>query len=126
MDGPSDPVDISCDRLLVFELALAQRDERAVPGGLALLIDEGFEEFGASGQRWDRTSILELLRASPESNARIERFAVATLGAGVVLTTFEADARTDGEPGMRTLRSSVWVRRRDGWKVRFHQGTPVP
>ena len=35
---------------------------------------------------------------------------------GVVLVTYEAGA---------SLRSSLWVRSDDGWRVLFHQGTPA-
>jgi hypothetical protein len=126
MDGVSEHVAILGDRLLTFEAALAQRDEQAVPGGLASLIDDEFEEFGASGRRWDRASILELLATAPPGIARIERFSLVALSEDVVLATYETVASTAGYPGRRALRSSIWVKRRSGWKLRFHQATPVP
>jgi hypothetical protein len=126
MDGVSDHVGILGDRLLKFEVALAERDEQGVPGGLASLIDEEFEEFGASGRRWDRAAILEHLATTPAGIARIEGFAIVALSADVVLTTYETVASTKGYAGRRALRSSIWIKRRSGWKLRFHQGTPVP
>jgi len=125
MDGVSDRV-MSADRLLVLELALARRDEGAVPGGLADLIDDEFEEFGASGRRWDRASTLGLLATSAAGVVRFERFVVVALSEDVFLATYELVASTPDDPERRSVRSSVWVKRRSGWKVRFHQGTPVP
>lgn len=38
----------------------------------------------------------------------------------VVLVTYRA-----GHGGAWSLRASVWQRDADGWRVRFHQGTPI-
>jgi hypothetical protein len=38
-----------------------------------------------------------------------------------VLVTYAAER----ESGPRSLRSSLWLNGDDGWRVLFHQGTPV-
>jgi hypothetical protein len=111
-------------RLLAFELALARRDASAVPGGLVGLIDDEFEEVGASGRRWDRAAVVALLAVSSPADVAIDAFDATRLSRIVVLVTYRSVARGPGAPAP-AWRSSVWVRRGDRWRLRFHQGTPA-
>ena len=74
------------DQLLAFELALARRDGTAIRDGLHQLLDEDFEEFGASGRRLDRAAILALLAGAPAADVTIEAFTATPLS-------------EEGEPG---------------------------
>jgi ribonuclease HI len=113
------------DRLQVLELALARRDETAIPGGLGTLIDDEFLEIGASGRRWDRAAILDLLGVAPAEDVAIERFAAAPIAANAVLVTYRSVARRPGLPARSAWRSSIWIRGGADWRIRFHQGTPA-
>ena len=113
------------ERLHSLEIALARRDGTAIPGGLAALIDDDFAEIGASGRRWDRAAILDLLGSGPAEDVAIELFAAAPLGDDVVLVTYRSVASAPGLPARSAWRSSVWIRRGDDWRIRFHQGTPA-
>jgi glyoxylase I family protein len=106
-------------------VALARRDGTAVPGGFPSLIDDDFEEFGASGRRWDRAAVLATLTEAP-SHVTIEDFAAMPVGEDVMLVTFRTIARpaADAQP-RHARRSSLWVRRDGRWRLRFHQGTPT-
>lgn len=118
----------AADTLLALELALARRDEAAIPGGYEAVLHEAFLEFGSSGRTWSRAEILEALRAAPPTDAvSIEAFATHELAPGVYLATFET-AGIDPANGLRVRRrrSSVWIRDGDRHRIRFHQGTPVP
>jgi glyoxylase I family protein len=117
------------DRLLGYELALARRDPAAVDGDLVDLLTDDFLEFGQSGRVWTRETIAPLLGSSPDGSAgaaapeggaaapELEAFEVTRLGEGVALVTYRAHG---------TNRSSIWVRRDGRWRMRFHQGTPLP
>jgi ribonuclease HI len=109
-------------RLLAFELALARLDASPVPGGLADHIDDEFEEVGASGRRWDREAVLVLLAVSSPADVAIDAFDATPLSRTVALVTYRSVARGPDAPAP-TWRSSVWVRRGDRWRLRFHQGT---
>lgn len=115
--GPHDPA-VAAPDFLGLELALAERRSSAVVGGFAALLHEGFVEFGASGRRWDRTTILQLLAEPAAAEVTIDDFDVVPLADGVRLVTYRA---TVG--GRRSVRSSIWVRRHRRWQLRFHQGT---
>jgi hypothetical protein len=88
---PHDPAAAEPD-FLELELALAERRSAAVVGGLAGLIDEAFVEVGASGRRWDRAAIHQLLAATKGVAVTIDDFDVAPLADGVRLVTYRATA----------------------------------
>ncbi|CAM5669214.1 nuclear transport factor 2 family protein [Streptomyces badius] len=100
----------------------------------ARLLDPAFVEVGASGRRW---TYEEMLAALPDldggdgqgvgdgGGARFEpsRMSGVVLAPGIVHLTYETDFG-----GRRARRSSLW-RRRDGetgWRMYYHQATPVP
>jgi glyoxylase I family protein len=117
------PVDPELARaILALELALARRDVAALPGGVEAILDDPFLEFGASGRQWDRDAMLEAFRDAPTAEVVIENFAAVALADDVVLASYQV---RPGGSGRASLRSSVWVRRLGGWRIRFHQGTPI-
>jgi ribonuclease HI len=114
------------DALYQLELALARRDETAIPGGYAGILDHDFFEIGASGRLWTRPETLAALAAAPTAKAVISGFEVARLGTDALLAAYRV--RVAGRDGTtrHSLRSSIWVRREGSWRLRFNQGTPVP
>jgi hypothetical protein len=85
-----------------------------------------FLEIGASGRRWTRDEVLEALHEEPPNDlVAIESFDCAELAPDVLLATFDMVAA--GPDGVtRSRRSSTWVRHDGDWRMRFHQGTPIP
>ncbi len=92
-----------------------RRSEEAVLS----LLHEDFREFGASGRIWDRQSMATALSADPGVAVNAHDMHGARLGDNVVLVTYVAETA-----GRVSLRSSVWRRGDDGWRLFFHQGTP--
>ena len=119
------------DELLVSlkgaEKALHEPHTRRDRSKVDALLHEPFLEFGRSGRCWDRAEMLEYL-ATDRSDSRVvsQDFAVTQLGPTVALLTYRS-ARVDdtGTASKFTRRSSVWLQTHDGWKLRFHQGTPT-
>ncbi|MEV8003388.1 nuclear transport factor 2 family protein [Streptomyces parvus] len=107
----------------------AVRTSRALA---ARLLDPEFVEVGASGRRWTYEEMLDALPeldgGSGESDGGGPRFKPSRMGGvvlapGIVHLTYET-----GFGGRRARRSSLW-RRRDGetgWRMYYHQATPVP
>jgi hypothetical protein len=107
------------DEVLRLETALAERDEAAIDGGYESVLHEDFTEIGASGRDWTRAAVLEALRGV-EATTPVEfvDFRIARVSDDVVLALFEI---ADDRPARR---SSLWVRDRGRWRLRFHQATP--
>jgi hypothetical protein len=93
------------------------------------ITDEGFWEVGASGRRYSREHVLDVLTGRLESAGHLELedtweaidFACRELGSNTYLLTY-----TLLQGRRRTRRASVWRRRAgEDWKILFHQGTVV-
>lgn len=113
------------EELLSLERALASPDVRASKEKMAALLADDFVEFGGSGRRFTKESILSLLEGEPDGDTYdIEDFDVRYVGADAALVTYTIPPRTvAGEEQPGSLRSSLWVKREGGWKIAFHQGT---
>ncbi|MFD4525865.1 DUF4440 domain-containing protein [Streptomyces sp. NPDC058470] len=101
---------------------------RASRGLAAALLDPEFVEVGSSGRRYTYDEMAAELADHPGSSADGPRYEPShitgvVLAPGLVHLTYET--RFDGR---HARRSSLW-RRRDretGWRMYYHQGTPVP
>jgi hypothetical protein len=83
-----------------------------------------FWEVGASGQRYSRKHVLDVLEkrhATPiEESWDTADFRCQELAPEVYLLTYTL------RQGERvTRRATIWRRATDGWKIVFHQGTAV-
>ena len=86
---------------------------------------DDFWEIGASGQRYSREFVLDVLEARlanpvDESDWESRDFHVRELAPDVYLLTYTL---RQGE--RLTRRSTIWRRTDGDWKIVFHQGTVV-
>ncbi|MFF1920825.1 DUF4440 domain-containing protein [Streptomyces sp. NPDC058221] len=105
------------------ELRLLDPDVRARPDAVTELLDPDFTEFGASGRRYDRASILVVTSADaggPSEPTAATDMSGALLAPGLVHLTFTTESN-----GRRVRRNSIWRRTGSLWRLYFHQGTPV-
>ncbi|MFF2501768.1 DUF4440 domain-containing protein [Streptomyces sp. NPDC058067] len=115
-------LDSAVEAAIEGELRLLDPEVRRSPELLGELLHPDYFEFGASGRRWDRASIVAALSATNEPGARpltVSRMKGVRLASGLVHLTFETDRN-----GARAHRSSLWRRHEEGWLLYFHQGTP--
>ncbi len=88
------------------------------------LLAENFVEFGASGRVWTRDEILELMANEVYTAPVLENFHCELIGEGVALVTYRTVRAGWGtELPNSTLRSSIWTKNLNMWRLRFHQGT---
>lgn len=102
-----------------LELQLLEPATRRDRAELERLLHPEFREVGASGKTWDRDALIEVLTHEQAPVASVERLAARPVAGDVVLVTYLAESG-----GRRSLRSSLWVHQQ-GWRMLFHQGTPV-
>lgn len=101
------------EELLVLEQRLASREGI---GELGELLSEDFVEIGSSGAVYDKAQALAAMQGAPPSELPIADFGVRLVAPDVALAAYCAGG---------SLRSSVWVRGDGGWRILFHQGTPL-
>lgn len=113
--------------LRAFEEALLDPAVRRDRARVEQFLAEDFEEFGSSGRVWTRTQILDELAGERYVPPAIEDFRCAMLTDAVALVTYRSVKSFDGAGAQITsVRSSIWTKKDGIWKLRFHQGTPVP
>lgn len=94
---------------------------------LGSLLADGFVEFGSSGRIFSREQIITELTIESAAGPTLSLtdFAITPLTLEVVLATYQSHRSDPQNNGTRSLRSSIWVQRDDGWKIIFHQGTRI-
>lgn len=120
-DSASDRIP-AVEAAIEAELRLLDPDVRVSPELFGALLHPEFTEFGASGTRWDRASIVRVLTASKDPGAApltTSGMRGVQLADDLVHLTFD----TAGG-GRRAHRSSLWRRTDNGWQLWFHQATP--
>ena len=83
-----------------------------------------FVEFGRSGRVYSREDTLALEPESFRAKLPLENWQAHRLSPDIALVTYVSEVERDGTE--RANRSSIWSRTETGWRLRFHQGTPVP
>jgi hypothetical protein len=88
------------------------------------MMEEEFWEVGASGRRYSREYVLEVLeerwRNPQEEHWQTSDFRCAAIAENNYLLTY-----TLRQIDRVTRRATIWRRTRSGWKIVFHQGTVV-
>jgi hypothetical protein len=88
---------------------------------VAQLLADDFVEFGSSGRSYDKASIIAALRDESPTAITATDFAVRLLAPEVALVTYRSCLQA--QPDVHALRSSIWRRDGDAWRMVFHQGT---
>ncbi len=104
------------DQIRELEERLTTPGVRSSAEALDLLVSDQFLEFGSSGQTYTKRDVIAQLLAKPNVHIAVTDLRVLALSEDVALATY----RTVG-----SLRSSVWRREGEHWRIIFHQGTPV-
>jgi len=105
------------DEIRELEERLMMPSVRASAEALDRLISDQFVEFGSSGQVYGKAEVIAFLLAAPRVTSSITAFRVLAVSADVALATYCTE---------RSVRSSLWRREENAWRIVFHQGTPTP
>lgn len=84
-------------------------------------IHDDFTEFGQSGRVYNKGGIISYLN-NVDSNRNIEilDFKIKDMGNGLLIANYMTHNR---DLGIKSLRTSIWVKENSNWKLYFHQGT---
>jgi hypothetical protein len=110
------------DELVALERGMWEIGTRGNRHWMDAHLADDFVEYGRSGRIYDKQQILD----APVGpfRAELDDLRVARLSKVVALVTYRSTSIFGDAPPARSIRSSIWVRDDDGWKLRFHQGTP--
>ena len=98
-----------------LEEQLVTPEVRASADALDRLVSDRFVEFGSSGRVYTKRDVIAQMLAEPNVTISVADFQVLALSPDVALATYRTG---------RSLRSSIWRREGDCWRIVFHQGTP--
>ncbi|MBB3656987.1 hypothetical protein FHX15_002215 [Rhizobium sp. BK650] len=92
---------------------------------LERMIDDDFWQIGASGKVYQRGYVIETSLARYENGPEphdwpCRDFTITVLADGLYLLSYTLE-----EPQRITRHSTIWRRAEEGWKIVFHQGTPM-
>ena len=107
--------------LCAVEAALLDQAVRRDPEAVSDLLHDDFFEFGRSGRYWSRSDIIDLLAGEQGHTMEMSSPSAVLLSEGIALLTYRSRHLITGAVA---LRSSIWIKQGDSWKLRFHQGTP--
>lgn len=90
------------------------------------LLANDFIEFGSSSRIYNKRKILETPVQEIGARLPFPDFCTKALAKSVVLITYKSILDNPDGSQRQVLRSSIWMRTDTGWRIVFHQGTPVP
>jgi hypothetical protein len=101
------------------------RETRADPQWMDRVVHPDFGEVGRNGRTHDRREAIDATEYPYDIELPLQDFAVDLIDEDVALVRYISNENLGGEvsPAHRT---SVWVNTNEGWRLRFHQGTPLP
>lgn len=112
--------------ILTLEEKLLSSSTRNDPDELAAMLDDGFVEFGSSGKIYNKQDVINALKNQEALNYTISGFKINSLSDEVILAAYKIEIILAGkQESKKSLRSSIWKRSENKWKIIFHQGTNV-
>lgn len=87
------------------------------------LLDDSFVEFGTSGKTYDKKIIIERLSEEDPTSFEAFDFLPVQLATDIIQLRFKTRRKTEDGLFVESLRSSIWKRTDQIWKIIFHQGT---
>ncbi len=108
------------------ENSLLQPEVRKSKEMLNNLLAEDFQEFGSSGLIYDKQSVLDRLPSNTDViEYQMSNFAIKIIAENIVQATFKIVRTINATEKATSLRSSLWRREENDWRIFFHQGTPT-
>ena len=111
--------------LELLEEGLWRVEARFDPQWMEDILAPDFVEFGRSGRIYLRSDIIDAPAQPIDARLPLREFEARLLAPDVAHVTYVSVVTYEGVEEVAN-RSSIWSRTEDGWKLRFHQGTPVP
>lgn len=115
------------DILVEQEIELHHYEVRHNQSDRERLIHPEFSEVGQSGNSYDFTSIVEMMKNEEPSNYRVhsQNYECVQLEPSVQLLKYQSAIIDEaGEISGYAKRCSIWAFTGSSWQLKYHQGTP--
>ena len=113
------------EELRRLEEELLRPEVRRSPEKMGALLADDFVEFGRSGRIYSKAEILVTAAQPFAGRLSLLEFAAKTLSPSIALVTYRSIRHDVDGSARHALRSSIWRRTEQGWRLVFHQGTPT-
>lgn len=109
-----------------LETSLLKPEVRSSFDQLNILLADDFKEFGSSGLVYTKQNVLERLPSNTDKVVYVVNdFEIKNLSEEVVMAHFKTDRVINDTEKVSSLRTSLWRKEAKGWRMFFHQGTPI-
>lgn len=112
------------NQILFLENELLKPEVRSSADKIKSLLSEDFFEFTSSGKVYDYKPG-DAFIDEPGTGYEIVNFCAHMIADDNVLATYRAKKKKPDGSEEYSLRSSIWKRNGEDWKMVFHQGTQV-
>jgi hypothetical protein len=112
------------EQLRQLEESLWRQQYRCDRSYMDATLAPDFFEFGRSGRVYKRDEALDVENQPIRASLPLQRFAACLITKDVALITYVSEV-SNGDEIECANRSSLWSRYPSGWRLRFHQGTPL-
>jgi hypothetical protein len=108
-----------------LELKLLQTDLTTHSGLIDELLAENFEEIDSHGKIHSRNDVITwLMRKDPSIHWAFKDFRIKILADDCVLAIYSLQKPDQsGTPNAGSIRTSIWQRQGEHWKMVFHQAS---
>jgi len=113
------------EQIKQLELKLLHTDMHANPSVIDELLDSTFEEIGNDGQINTREQVIKwLLNKDNAQQWSFQDFRIKPVSNDTVIAIYHVTKQHQSEEARKgSIRSSIWRRYEDHWKMVFHQAT---
>lgn len=94
------------------------------PAWMDRMLHPDFAEVGMSGHTHTRTEVVGTTAADITVHLPHQSYRLILVDEDVAMARYISIDTYDGLP-RRAHRTSLWLRTEQGWRMRFHQGTPI-
>ncbi len=122
---PSEAVENTRPYLNHLEEGLWLDETRFDSGWLDRILALEFEEVGMSGRRYTREEVMASPPVPLDIELPLDGYTMDLVDEDVALVRYVSRATTEGRLH-EAERTSLWINTNEGWRLRFHQGTPTP
>jgi hypothetical protein len=112
-------------KLQILEEDLWRSEVRFSKEKMNSILDEDFMEIGSSGKIYNKQDTINVTFREINAQLPLAQFSIKLLAASVILINYRSVQYSIEGIKKEALRSSIWIKKNNSWKIVFHQGTPL-